>query len=141
MYDYKVGDVGTWYGKSFRLSWVDHKNKIVQIEMLESPYGYKFINMRDLSEVSISEPDVIQRLWKKCMDNMRYGDFSEEFSFQELMMYANIKYKRGFLILRQGDHLEGDDRRKKMEKALDDVLDAVNIALRAAQKIQKEIDG
>lgn len=59
---------------------------------------------------------------------MRYGDISDRFSFDELLDYAKIKYKRGIIL----------EETSQLDKAKDDILDAVNIALLAAQRIHRK---
>lgn len=72
----------------------------------------------------------IERLFMQCRAKVRYGNLWSAFTVQELVDYARIKAKRGWLLYDSG----------QCDNAKDDLLDAANIAIMAARKIEELVD-
>ncbi len=63
----------------------------------------------------------------KCREKCRYGDLWRDFTVEELEWYSIIKMKRGKILYERG----------QIENGVDDIMDAINIAIFSIQKIKE----
>ncbi len=66
----------------------------------------------------------IRQVFEECLPKVRYGDLWNQFSVAELVGYARIKAKRGFLI--------------GGERGVDDLLDAINLLAMTVLVMRKD---
>lgn len=63
----------------------------------------------------------------ECKKKARYGDLWRDFTVEELEWYTLVKMKRGKILYERG----------QVESGIDDMMDAINIAIFSIQKIQE----
>jgi|TARA_R110000824_G_scaffold52052_7_gene144707 hypothetical protein len=78
----------------------------------------------------------LDHLYQQCRDKVRYGNLWSSFDVSELIEYSRIKAKRGGVLL-QTDFLSD---KQKIESSIDDLLDAANLCIMAAKRIE-ELNG
>jgi len=75
----------------------------------------------------------LDHLYQQCKDKVRYGNLWSSFDISELIAYSRIKSKRAGAIL-DTDFMTD---KKKIESAIDDLLDSANLAIMAAKRIEE----
>mgnify|MGYP001024447084 CR=1 FL=1 len=75
----------------------------------------------------------LDHLYQQCKDKVRYGKLWSSFDVSELIEYSRIKSKRAGILL--GTDFMSDA--KRIESAIDDLLDSANLAIMAAKRIEE----
>ena len=79
----------------------------------------------------------LEELYQLSKDKVRYGNLWSDFTLEELVEYSRIKAKRGMLLYEGGVRQREKGRDRQPVNAIDDLLDAANLAIMAAKKIQE----
>jgi len=86
----------------------------------------------------------LEHLYQQCKDKVRYGNLWSSFTVAELIEYSRIKAKRGGIIFSaDSGHVMKSDymtEKKRIESSIDDLLDAANLCIMAAKRIE-ELNG
>ena len=105
-------------------------------ELLEINEQHRQLNGKLRRELQETSTD-LDELFKACKDKIRYGNLWSDFTLEELVEYSRIKAKRGKLLYEGGVRQRAKGRDRQPINAIDDLLDAANLAIMAAKKIQE----